>query len=337
VKLPPPPPAGRVLGLYHEVAQANAYYRVVAPLSVLPSASWASYATMTAAQVEAAEVVVCSRLGGRRDDAAAFIRDWQARGVRVVLDFDDDYFGVWPKPPADPAAREALIASVAHAITLADAVVVANERLAEVFAARTDAPVYVSPNRVRADWWTPPAPRAGAPVIGLLGSSSHHEDWRQVAGALARVRREWPEAIVWCVGYLPDYLDGVATDCTRWVSLREFMGCVNACDLILAPLADTPFNRGKSPGRALEAGLAGAPLVGSPTVYGPILRAAGLPIPTAPGDWYDAIAGYLSEPALREAHGRALQALVCGQYDVRRHSGALASLYHAEEATYGAH
>lgn len=328
MRLPPPPPPGRVLGLFHAAFQASGYYRVVAPLSCLPGATWATYGDVTAAQIAAAETVVCARLGGDVPQVAAFIGDLQARGKRVILDYDDDYFADWPGFAGDVARRERLIAGVAHALTLADAVVVPNAVLRDVYAPRAAGPVHVLPNAVRPDWWTPPAPRHGPPVVGLLGSPSHVEDWRQVEAPLRRLRRAWPQAIVYAVGYVPDYLDGVVTHYSRWVSLREVMGHLNACDVILAPLADTPFNRGKSPGRALEAGLARAACIGSPTVYGPVLAAAGLPVADGrPDSWYDPLRAYLDDPARMRADGAALHAYVTEAHDVRRLAGALTTIY----------
>lgn len=336
MRLPPPPPPGRILGLFSGAFTANGYYRVVAPLSTHADATWAEYRDVTAAQLEAADVVLCARLGGDTAQTAQFIHDLQARGKMVVLDYDDDYFGEWPGvPPKDTAAREELVRSVAHAITLADMVVVPNGTLRAVFQACTDRLVVVHPNTVRPDWWTPPAPRAGPPIVGLFGSPSHDEDWRTLAAPLRRLRQMRPDTRIYCVGYLPDYLDGIATHYARWVTLREYMGHVNACDLLLAPLADTPFNHGKSPGRALEAGLARIPAIGSPTVYGDVLRAAGLPIACRPGEWFDAIARYLDDPALREAHGQALAALVRTQYDARTHAHPLSTII-PQEARYAA-
>lgn len=321
--VPPSPPPGQVLGLWSGAFPANAYYRLCAPLSVHPSATWATYDAVTHAQVDAADVVIIAR--PTHNGVAETIGDLQTRGKVVIADFDDDYWGAWPLPEPD---RDLLQRNATTAIRMADAITVPNAALGAVVAAHTDRPVIVVPQMCRPDWWPPrpDRPDDGAIVIGLAGSASHIEDWRVMRPVLEALLTTERRVQVYCIGFRPGYLAGLVHAVTPWCPLEEYPRLINACDIVIAPLLDTPFNRCKSYGRALEAAMSGAAFVGATPVYGPLCRNAQTPIADTTADWLRALWRYADRPAAIREDAARFRAATLSRYDARRYAPAIVDL-----------
>jgi len=88
-------------------------------------------------------------------------------------------------------------------------------------------------------------------------------------------------------------------------------------DVGLMPLRDTRYERGKCAYKLLEYGAAGLPAVASPVgVNREIIETAGVPAPSAPSDWMDALLEILSvAEAERARRGQSLRQVVQERFD----------------------
>lgn len=331
MQIPPPPPPGRVLGLatHHS---ATFFYRLVQPLRVLPSATWATYDTVTAEQLAAADTVVLSCLGGRPDDVRAAVQSLRERwGItRVLADYDDAPFVDHPvievRPPPD--SRDGWQA----ALDVVDGVVVTGPALAAHIQPHTPAPIQVVPNLIHpADWPAPPPPPADAPpVVVLAGSPSHRYDWELALPALRWLRQQQPDVGLRVLGCPHPEIRDLATDYRGWTTdLAEYTAALQGGTIGLCPLPATAFNACKSPIKAYEYALSGMAVIGSPTQYGPVLAGQrGFVVPD--GDtlgWAKCLLAYLATPERRAADAARLRAHVLATLDAQRHAASLAAIY----------
>jgi glycosyltransferase involved in cell wall biosynthesis len=310
--IPPPPSPGRVLGLatHHS---ATFYYRLVQPLRVLPSVSWATYDTVTAEQLAAADTAVLSCLGGRPDDVRTVVRSLRERwGIRrILVDYDDAVFVEHPvkevRPPEDSRGGWAV------ALALADGVICTGPALAAHLQPHTAAPIAVVPNLVHPGDWPEPVLQDGPPVVVLAGGPSHRFDWELALPALRWLRRQHPDVELRVLGCPHPGIRALATEYIGWTTdLAEYQQALQGGAIGLCPLPDTPFNRCKSPIKAYEYALSGMAVIGSPSQYGALLSdGRGLIVPD--GDafgWAACLHAYLVSPAKRQADAARLRAHV---------------------------
>lgn len=327
------PPAS-VLGLYVRPTM-NAIYRIITPMRAI-GGSWAPIDAVSPDQLDAAETVVIHALGGRARDVTTAIRDLRKRwGVRrILIDYDDALFH--PHPVKEVRIKPFQVAGVRAALELCDGVIVTSDTLRDHFAAHTEKPIAVIPNLIwPADWpAAPPPPDPGPPVLVLAGSPSHHLDWDLVVPALAQLRKQVPDVQLRLLGYGHPLLKQIATQGGGgWMNGPQYLQSLAGGAIGLCPLPDTPFNRGKSPVKAIEYSLAGGmAVIGSPTQYRDLLsEERGLWVPDDhPFGWQMALGIYLSDPAKRMADAQRLRAHILATFDARQWAAAIQSAYAME-------
>lgn len=246
------------------------------------------------ALIEQADVVVLHRpawLPGDEPKAEAWRDLLHQRGKVLVIDYDDDLLspeileriritGDEELNARSDARLEAERQTRIFALRLADGVTVTTPYLAEVCRQYTDKPVLVVPNAIDL-----PRFRAGldgyrrrvaGPTIGWAGGNRPDRDAEQLAIAWGRIAEQFPDVTFVVAGHpLPALLDAVSL--ARLVYLPPLPLDRYACnyaeiDIACCPLADEPFNRSKSPIKAMEFAAAGAAVVASPTVYGDFIH-----------------------------------------------------------------
>lgn len=312
------------LGVYwsHDAA---AYYRVAVPLGAIGGVM-APFHAMRQSQVRNAQVAIVTRYGAQRDsrpeDAAALAGALKEHAGRLIVDFDDDLAGQ-PARYRSPARNIAAVEAIARQ---ADAITCTNVTLAGRLR-HLGRDVRVLPNYVRPEDWPTPTPADGPLTLVLAGSYTHADDWRIVAPAIARLRRDHGARLRVC-GFLPDYLRALCDDFRPWAGLDAYPAMLAGAHIGLCPLPDSGFNRCKSPIKLYEYALAGLAVVASPCQYGPVLRAAGQAEHIAPdgGDWYGAILRLLDNPAPAAAH---LRRHVIAHHDARQHAATITAAYAA--------
>ena len=202
---------------------------------------------------------------------SGFLAQCEADKVLVVLDYDDAY-QEWDKYRDDQAQVDACKAAAQHA----HLVTTTTHRLAQEiadFAGRYD--VAVVENAIRLESWrhlSPPDPEH--PLIVVAGGDSHGKDWEQVPDIFRAIARQHPTVHFRVAGYDPGWGPDLKSDLGDRIELRTFerfaeypRSAFQAASLVLAPLADSVFNRNRSPIRHWEATAAGAAFIGSPILY----------------------------------------------------------------------
>lgn len=290
------------------------------------------------------DVVILQRIGS--ENGVRLVRHLQEHGIAVVLDADDALWAVDP----ESASFRAWNGQPNHwrymdeAARLADLVTVTTDALARRYGAHGRCEVI--PNFVpRAslidlDALRERARREGYPSrVGWSGVlASHPSDLTVAHGAahmavrgartlhvqgerdLARVARQWR---------LPE----TALTGHPGVPLTAYHEALDAFDVGLVPLADTPFNRAKSSLKALEYAARGIPSLVSATPANRALSewVRGVHVMEDPRSWAFALDRLLRDPA--EVAFEAVQARV----DVEQHLTIEGNVWRWHDAWRRAH
>jgi glycosyltransferase involved in cell wall biosynthesis len=312
----------RTLFVYDD-ASASTLYRLVMPAEALANAGYpvahGASTSLPDIVVRQYELVVVSRVGTGVNQALAAIEGLHAAGIRVAIDYDDDLLHLPPHNPAYGVDIEELKA----VLRAADGVIVTNAALASSLRPYAKQ-IAIVPNYVPVKRWPTPQPREGI-TVGLVGSPSHVEDWRSVAEPMRAIRERYPDVRFLVAGFLPPYLQNVATEYVEWVDIGRYPALVNRIDIGLCPLQDDQFNRCKTPIKAYEYAMGGAAVVASPTQYGSVVRGKGS-IARTEADWFAAIERYIVDTEKRRRDADALRRYVL-TLDITRHVKELARAY----------
>jgi len=238
-----------------------------------------------------------------------------------VLEYDDDLLRLRPNEIAqfgvDPREYAAVTGLVAEALRLADLVTVSTPYLGDQLARLTDAPVCVLPNTIQSVLLDQPAPvrEPGQQLrVGWAGTSSHNEDWqhcrRGIHEGLTAARAE----LVLAGSDVSDIIRYPATVRPWAQEMGDYYATICDFHVMLAPLTDTPFNRSKSPLKALEA--AG---LGIPTIAADVTPYRDFVIPGETGflcstaaQWKRAITALANDEAMRAEMGRKAREVAAG-------------------------
>lgn len=260
--------------------------------------------------------------------AARWFDGLRRAGKVVVYDADDDLFGPeldrrsvalgWADGKSAEtleAEREARI----WAMRQCDGVTVSTPRLATIVRGLTDRPVIVVPNAIDLPWFRSVLRTQGRqiprPVIGWVGGKRPDDDVQAMAEAWGRVAARCPSVRFVVGGYLPPIIkQHVPADrlvVIPWLPLERYPAGLADVDVACCSVADTPFNRAKSTIKAIEASVAGAAVVVSPTVYGSLVENGhtGYVAETV-DEWEMALVDLVERPAVRSMMARRLLRVV---------------------------
>jgi glycosyltransferase involved in cell wall biosynthesis len=260
-------------------------------------------------------------------------------GAKLLFDLDDDLLHI-PSNHPDAATLQPLAKTVRRMLTVADTVWVSTPGLAaSLTAIRPDALVVENGLDERI-WLHGPAPNPfwDDPVrILCMGTTSHAADFALIEPSLLRLKTEYGERIVIDVlgmtgrSELPAGLNRIGP--TTHAS-RSYPGFVNWLTSVqprwhigLAPLLDTPFNRSKSPIKAMDYAALGLSVLASDTqVYrGSIADGpAGQLVANNPASWHAALDWLIRNQDLRQSRATGARqaflarATLASQADARR-------------------
>ena len=252
----------------------TSYYRVQRPLSRLRkkmALDIAFFANWNASVMGLVDAVLIQR---PYDDSGVNIAKLcKLAGVPLWVDYDDDVFQVGMSHQFfhvynSPQVR----ANVQLCLDLADVISVSTEQLKKVMESKTKTKVVVIPNALDMDLPTVKGREelkaAGRnPVVLFRGSNSHEKDLIEVGADLIDVLRAHPEVQFHSMGYLP-WMINECIPSAQWAFSPwsdPFIYFQQLCELrpmvVVHPLEDNLFNRGKSNCSWIETTVANAPFI----------------------------------------------------------------------------
>jgi GT2 family glycosyltransferase/glycosyltransferase involved in cell wall biosynthesis len=264
------------------------------------------------------DVIVTHRYALPSPEAAeSLARHARRSGIGLLYDLDDDLLSIPPDHP-EAALLRPRTRTVRRMLRLADQVWVSTPALA---AGLSHPAISVVPNGLDERLWgTPPAPRPyrfGPARVLYMGTATHDADLALVMPALGRLRQVFHDRVAFdLMGVtratdLPPWLNRVPMPAMAAASYPGFVAWITdqpAWEVGLAPLADSPFNRGKSAIKTLDyAALGLAVLASDVAPYRGSLAdgPGGRLLPADPDAWFEAIASLLREPDRRRAMAAA--------------------------------
>lgn len=273
-----------LFGVRHD--GADGYFRARAPASVLRY-NGVETACRGVAFEDADDFDVLVLQQHSSAAAELLVHEFHRKGKKVIYDVDDwlrgmppywpAYDAYWERGTGKPTENLLYHERLARA---ADMVTCTTAPLAEKMLAY-NAVVRVVPNCIMwGDWDTViPMQRSGIrPVVGWFGLPYYWESWAHMADPVERAVEDTGADLA-ILGY-PEvaYMLSDRTLSHTWVepmtTMRDFgkmRRMIATFDVGIAWVADTPFNRCKSPLRALQYGAAGVPVVASGAAYSEVL------------------------------------------------------------------
>ena len=296
---------------------ANAYIRLLQPLDH-PAIGGAFDIVLADAETvfdDKADIIIIQHRAIPRIETADRLAAHARRiGAKLVFDLDDDLSNVSSNNPDAPLLR--LQAKIVRRMLIAsDAVWLSTQVLADRLAAiRPDA--IVIENRLDERIWTTrftQPPSWDDPVrILCMGASTHSRDFALIQPALTRLQDEYgPRIAIDILGMtgtreLPPGLNRIDPPPHANRSYPGFVNWLNAIQprwhIGLAPLLDTPFNRGKSAIKALDYAALGLAILASdvPAYRGSIADGpAGQLVPNDHDSWHAALDWLIRDQSLR--------------------------------------
>jgi glycosyltransferase involved in cell wall biosynthesis len=259
----------------------SSWYRADQPATAL---GWRGHQTwvgevLPASVVAKASVIVGSRIA--RPEALESWRQFKEQGKRLVLDLDDDYFGVEERNTGayEYWSQFDVQQNLRTACELADTITVASDRIgdavrAALFLGHNAPQIITIENGLHAGHLSVPRDYEAADrplVIGWAGTSATAHDLDLVIPALVKIMAYAPTAQLHLVGIprahpalqkLLPFGDRIVA--FEWLAPTElYHQAVRQFDIWVAPYRANSFTEAKFPTKALEAGMMGIPLIAS--------------------------------------------------------------------------
>ncbi|MCC2978181.1 glycosyltransferase family 4 protein [Sphingomonas sp. PL-96] len=241
-------------------------------------------------------------------------------GIPVVYDFDDAIFHNYDLSRR-PLVRQLLGRRFEPLLRRVSAVSCGNAYLWD-YAARFCPNSVVIPTVVDTDGYRPrsPAPDAGPPVIGWIGS---HSTWSYVEPLVPMLEALVVEgrARVRIVGSGVAAADLPAFEMIDWTEATEIAE-VQAMDIGIMPLTDDPWSRGKCGYKLIQYMACGLPVVASPVGVNVDLAQPGVNgmLAETVEEWRGALVSLLEDETLRAAYGRAGRERVERDFSLKAHA-----------------
>lgn len=263
-----------------------------------------------------ADIIVTQRHAIPDEATAIRLADHTHRtGAKLLYDLDDDLLGI-PDIHPDAPTLQPFATAVRGMLTVADAVWVSTPDLADRLASiRSDA--IVIENRLDERIWCGgpgPTPFWDDPVrILCMGTSSHDRDFALIEPVLLRLKTEYGDRIAIDIlgmtvrSELSAELNRIGPSTHASRSYPGFVNWLTSMQprwhIGLAPLLDTPFNRAKSPIKAMDYAAMGLTVLASdmPVYRGSIADGpAGQLVANDPRAWHAALDWLIRDQGLRE-------------------------------------
>jgi glycosyltransferase involved in cell wall biosynthesis len=252
----------------------------------------------------------------------------------VILDMDDLLLEL-PEDHPDRTTHyyaKALF-PVLRALIEADAVTAATEPLCE-YVRQFNPNVWLLPNYLKDDLWRLRPPKSpeegGSPVVvGYMGGESHLPDLERILSALSDLLQRHGQGMklrFWGIqppAALRDHpnVEWTPLKINEYTEFARFFQ-EQECDIFIAPLADTRFNRCKSQVKFLEYSALGAPGVYSRIApyERVVVHGENGFLASSPAEWVESVSRLIEEPSLRYQMGLEAQDTVRRDWLLSQHA-----------------
>lgn len=266
-------------------------------------------------------------------------------GRKLIIDVDDDVvtpaWDEWMRASAMDQGLDRSVQDIRELrtwmLSMADAVTVPNAQLKQILQPWVKTPIWVVPNaidvRAYAQANATAYRDADTVLVGWAGGQRPELDLGPMLAAWGRLSRRWESASFVIGGWEPpalyDHVPRERVTVWPWSNPPEHVRGM-AVDVGCCAVADTPFNRAKTPIKAWEFAIAGAMVIGTTALYGGTLFDGGRGLVADTFDDWD----WCLEMMLRDAKARRAMASRLRRYVTREHS--LATNLHRWSTVYRA-
>lgn len=210
------------------------------------------------------------------------IAELQSRGIKVVVELDDDYQRLHPMhmsyksvvPAHNPDRNWRHLKAAARQ---ADLVTCSTPALARAYGSHNAIVLrnYIEERHLA-------VPHHHSTLIGWAGAVGVHPDDLQVTrGGVSIAVRDLDTRFM-CIGggvQVREYLNLKEIEATKWVDFELYFPLLSKIGIGIVPLADTEFNSAKSWLKGLEYAAVGVPFVASDVAEYRALKSVGLKVP----------------------------------------------------------
>jgi len=257
-------------------------------------------------------------------------------GIPVVSDFDDAVFHRYDMHRFKPV-QTLLGQKFAHVMKNSASVFAGNAYLADYARGAGSAAIEIVPTVVDVDYYRVKADRdnGAEPVIGWIGTPS---TWRECVEPFLPVFRNVAQtygARIEAVGARMASGEEAGIHFLPWREEVE-IDRINAMDIGVMPLPDTPWMRGKCGYKLIQYMACGLPVVASPVGVNADIVEHGVSgfLAETPAAWSRALETLIRNPELRKKMGAAGRKRVEERYSLQVYGPRVASLL-SEIATQG--
>lgn len=258
----------KVLVVQADGLDASAFYRS-APFSKLKGVEVTFSNTINWATLYDKEIVIVPR--PHTPNLLSVVEYAKTCKKKIIIDTDDDLFNVPETNPSykvlmSPIAQECYIAS----LKLADIVITSTESIKQEILKRVPgADVRVILNSVDDELFDlTPSFHTRERIICVRGGGSHSADIEAYKGAILQLIQDYPEYKWAMMGYCPKWIADALPDdrlmVFQYTDLMKYFETLMELkpEIMIVPLEDNVFNKGKSNIAWIEGTLAGSIVIG---------------------------------------------------------------------------
>ena len=258
----------KVLAVCPMPQDGTAWWRVISPLSVLREQSQGAFDFDVASGTDHVQISKCDLLLMQRPirpEDLAYIHFAKRQGVPVVVEYDDDYTGV---PANNPRMMQYMAPDtqqrVREIIGAADVVLTSTSELKNRWRALNKR-IAIIPNAWD-DRFVVNRGEDRLPTLNIMwrGGDSHNQDLDQFSQAMVRAAWEGEPALWHFVGSsawsIHDKMPPASITEYPFADVINYFNLLGQLrpNILVVPLADTPFNKAKSNISVMEGAWAGA-------------------------------------------------------------------------------